>query len=146
MSDGRSRNTRKRRSASLHLPKRCDPTPVPPTLTNSPHLLSPYSVFRRKPVIMKTPSQEDDEWLRDMVPMNSEQGTFDDTLSLSAASLQKQRETSQESLSPSPSGSSFPKHNMYRSWSSPSTSSIITVANFQSPSDLTDSQDTRPRV
>ncbi|KAG1778545.1 hypothetical protein EV702DRAFT_158621 [Suillus placidus] len=145
MSDGRSRNTRKGRSASLHLPKRCDPTPVPPTLTNSPHLLSPYSMFRRKPVIMKTPSQEDDEWLRDMVPMNREQGTFDDTLSLSAASVQKQRETpSQESLSPSPSGSSFPRHNMYRSWSSPSTStsssssSIITVANLQSPSDLTD--------
>lgn len=154
MSDGRSRNTRKGRSVSLHLPKRCDHTPVPPSLTNSPHLSSPYSVFRRKPAIPKTPSQEDDEWLRDMVPMNREQGASDENLlsaSPPATSIQKQWEAFQES-SPSSSGSSLqdratlsPRPNMHRSWSSP-TPSIITVVNFQSPSDLTDGQDTRRRV
>ncbi|KAG1800830.1 uncharacterized protein HD556DRAFT_1200781, partial [Suillus plorans] len=94
---------RKGRSVSLHLPKQCDPTPVPPSLTNSPHLSSPYSVFRRQPAFLKTPSQEDDEWLRDMVPMNSEQGAFEENL-LSASqpvtpvvvAVQKQWETSQE--------------------------------------------------
>jgi hypothetical protein len=38
---------------------------------------------------------------------------------------------------------------MYRSWSSPSSSSsssIIPIANFQSSSDLTDGQDTQRRV
>ncbi|KAG1891518.1 hypothetical protein F4604DRAFT_419631 [Suillus subluteus] len=128
MSNGRSRNTRKTRSASLHLPRRCDPTPVPPSLTNSPHLSSPYSVFRRKPAILKTPSQEDDEWLRDMVPMDKEQGSFDENLlsvSSSATSVQRQWESPQES-SPSSSGSSFEgraRPIMHRSWSSPTTQS-----------------------
>jgi hypothetical protein len=37
---------------------------------------------------------------------------------------------------------------MHRSWSSPtpSNASIVTVVNFQSPSDLTEGQDTRRRV
>lgn len=157
MSDGRSRITRKGRSASLHLPKQCDPTPVPPSLTNSPHLSSPYSVFRRKPAFLKTPSQEDDEWLRDMVPMSREQGAFDENSSSASppsTSIQKQWEASQE-LSPSSSGSSFqgratlsPRPNMHRSWSSPtpSNASIVPIVNLQSPSDLTEGQDTRRRV
>lgn len=133
MSDSSSPKMRKGRSVSLHLPKQCDPTPVPPSLTNSPHLSSPYSVFRRQPSFLKTPSQEDDEWLRDMVPMNSEQGAFEEHL-LSASqpvtpvvAVQKQWETSQEesfrgraTLSPRP--------NMHRSWSSPSTSSTSSSA------------------
>jgi hypothetical protein len=127
MSNGRSQNTRKGRSASLHLPKRCDPTPVPPSLTNSPHLSSPYSMFRRKPAMLKTPSQEDDEWLRDMVPIDGEQGTLHENLS-SASSLatQKQWEASQQESPASSSGSSlegraalYPRPNMHRSWSSP---------------------------
>ncbi|KAG1754251.1 hypothetical protein EDB19DRAFT_641414 [Suillus lakei] len=156
MSDVRSRNTRKGRSASLHLPKRCDPTPVPPSLTNSPHLSSPYSVFRRKSAILTTPSQEDDEWLRDMVPMTREQGTSDEKLlsaSPPATSVQKQWEISQMDSSPSSSGSSFqgratlsPRPSLHRSWSSPSAPSNVPVANFQSPSDSTDGQDTRRRV
>lgn len=143
MSDGRSRNTRKGRSASLHLPKRCDSTPVPPSLTNSPHLSSPYSVFRRKPSFLKTPSQEDDEWLRDMVPMNREQGAFDENSSSASppsTSIQKQW----DELSPSSSGSSFqgratlsPRPNMHRSWSSP-TPSNPSIVNVQSSPDLTE--------
>ncbi|KAG2146926.1 uncharacterized protein EDB93DRAFT_457114 [Suillus bovinus] len=154
MPDSFSQKMRKGRSVSLHLPKQSNPTPVPPSLTNSPHLSSPYSMFRQKPPLLKTPSQEDDEWLRDMVPMNSEQNTFDENLlsvSQPVTPVQKQWETSQEG-SPSSSGSSsrgratlFPtRPNMHRSWSSPSTSSpsIVPVPPF----DLTGGRDTRRRV
>ncbi|KAG2112851.1 hypothetical protein DEU56DRAFT_842537 [Suillus clintonianus] len=141
MSDAPSRNTRKTRSVSLHIPKQCDPTPVPPSLANSPHLSSPYSVFRRKPAILTTPSQEDDEWLRDMVPLNREQDTFDEKLlsavSLPATSVQKQWESSREDPSPSSSGGSLsPRPSLHRSWSTPSTPSMVAIAD----------QDTRRRV
>ncbi|KAG0705177.1 hypothetical protein DFH29DRAFT_303458 [Suillus ampliporus] len=135
MSDVPSRNTRKGRSLSLHLPKRCDPTPVPPSLANSPHLSSPHSVFRRKSILLKTPSQEDDEWLRDMVPMRGEKHTFDEKVSSgsSAVTSMQKWETSQDN-SASSSGSSLqsrsmlsPRPSIHRSWSSPSTPSLIPV-------------------
>ncbi|KAG2041975.1 hypothetical protein BDR03DRAFT_946082, partial [Suillus americanus] len=131
MSDGRSRNTRKGRSASLHLPKRCDPTPVPPSLTNSPHLSSPFSVFRRKQATVKTPSHEDDEWLRDMVPMDRGQGTFGENF-LSASSPATSVQETQQNTPPLSTGSSFegretlhPRPIMHRSWSSPSSNTIV---------------------
>lgn len=151
MSNGHSQNTRKGRSVSLHLPKRCDPTPVPPSLTNSPHLSSPRSVFRQKPAMPKTPSQEDDEWLRDMVPMNSGQSTFDEILLRSSSQVQNTlQEESLSSSGRSSSRSSFqgratlsPRPHMHRSWSSPTTRSNATVANFGSYSDSINGHDTR---
>jgi len=56
---------------SLRLPKKPVDIPVPPSLTESPYLTSPHSIFRRAvsnpPVV---PSQEDEEWLRDTVPLS----------------------------------------------------------------------------
>ncbi|KAG1877601.1 hypothetical protein DFJ58DRAFT_751938 [Suillus subalutaceus] len=128
MSNGRPRNTRKARSASLHLPRRCDPTPVPPSLTNSPHLSSPYSVFRRKPAILKTPSQEDDEWLRDMVPMDKEQGSFDENHRSHHHRLQGARSRAVRDLSCIAHGH-LPQHNRQHCYQ---------------PSDLTDGQGETP--
>ncbi|KAG2077805.1 hypothetical protein BDR04DRAFT_1087387 [Suillus decipiens] len=145
MSDGHSQNTRKGRSLSLHLPKRSDPTPVPPSLTNSPHLSSPHSIFRQKLAMPKTPSQEDDEWLRDMVPMNSGQSTFDEILLRTSSQVQKKSQ--EESSGRSSSRSSFqghatlsPRPHMHRSWSSPTTRSNATVG---SSSYLTNGQERR---
>jgi hypothetical protein len=128
--DSPSRNTRKGRSSSLHLPKRSDPTPIPPSLANSPHLLSPYSIFRRKSAVLKTPSKEHDEWLRDMVPLDWDKGTFGETLSImsSATISVPTSDTSQDNSPSSSEGSSFQslqitskRHHIHRPWSSPST-------------------------
>ncbi|KAF7970749.1 hypothetical protein HWV62_1526 [Athelia sp. TMB] len=46
------------------------PIPVPPSLAHSPHLTSPHSIFRRvisNPIL---PTQEDEEWLRDTIPLS----------------------------------------------------------------------------
>ncbi|KAF8136286.1 hypothetical protein EV363DRAFT_1120973, partial [Boletus edulis] len=59
----------KKRSSLLTYRRRPDATPIPPTLVNSPYLASSNSIFQRKHSTLKWPSQEDDEWLRDMVPV-----------------------------------------------------------------------------
>ena len=68
--DTLSANRTKKRSSVLTCAGRLDATPIPPTLINSPYLSSLNSVFRRKIPIPKWPSQEDDQWLRDMVPVD----------------------------------------------------------------------------
>ena len=45
--------------------------PIPPSLLHSPYLHSPQSIFRRSAASFRYPSQEDDEWLRDTVPLRS---------------------------------------------------------------------------
>ncbi|OJA10409.1 hypothetical protein AZE42_03552 [Rhizopogon vesiculosus] len=136
MSDISSRKTRKGRSSSLHLPKQCDPIPIPPSLANSPHLLSPYSIFRRKSAVLKTPSKEHDEWLRDMVPLDWDKGTFGKQLS-SMTSAAISVPTSETSPDHSPSSSSesstqsltmtSQRHHIHRPWSSPSTPCLISA-------------------
>ncbi|KAH0830504.1 hypothetical protein J3R83DRAFT_1955 [Lanmaoa asiatica] len=62
--------TGKKRSSLLTCPRHPDAAPIPPTLVNSHYLSSPNSVFRRESSMLRWPSQEDDEWLRDMVPVD----------------------------------------------------------------------------
>lgn len=71
----------KRRSSFLTCRRRPDAAPIPPTLVNSPYLSSPNSVFRRKTSVPKWPSQEEDEWLRDMVPVDGSLASDVDTKS-----------------------------------------------------------------
>jgi hypothetical protein len=49
--------------------------PIPPSLLHSPYLHSPQSIFRRSAASFRYPSQEDDEWLRDTVPLPSGERT-----------------------------------------------------------------------
>lgn len=65
-----SLNRTKKRSSFLTCPRHPDTIPVPPSLVNSPYLSSPNSVFRRKSSVLRWPSQEENEWLRDMVPID----------------------------------------------------------------------------
>ncbi|KAG6335875.1 hypothetical protein ID866_3212 [Astraeus odoratus] len=66
---------------ALHASRHTGALPVPPTLVNSPHLLSPNSVFCKKSSIRRWPSRADDEWLRDMVPIGAEHSDDDDAAS-----------------------------------------------------------------
>ncbi|KIK59654.1 hypothetical protein GYMLUDRAFT_650206 [Collybiopsis luxurians FD-317 M1] len=43
--------------------------PVPPSLLQSPYLNSPLSPFQRSASLPCTPSQEDEQWLRDTIPL-----------------------------------------------------------------------------
>lgn len=64
---------RSRRSLSYSLGsarKLVDSVPTPPSLVNSHYLSSPNSIFYRKSSIRRWPSREDDEWLRDMIPVD----------------------------------------------------------------------------
>ncbi|KAI0029833.1 hypothetical protein K488DRAFT_88354 [Vararia minispora EC-137] len=56
------------RSAKSHLRTDPRPPPIPPSLIASPLLHSPRSIFRRS-FPPKIPSQRDEEWLRDTVPV-----------------------------------------------------------------------------
>jgi len=60
------------RAGSLQLTSRPVYIPIPPSLIQSPYLLSPQSVFRRVNSTSQIPSQEDEEWLRDTVPLELE--------------------------------------------------------------------------
>lgn len=64
------------RQRSLRLPKKPVDAPIPPSLTSSKYLTSPHSIFRRTLSDPHIPSQEDEEWLRDTVPLSRE-GTDD---------------------------------------------------------------------
>jgi hypothetical protein len=55
-----------RRSTSFPKPRAI---PIPPSLIQSPYLNSPQSIFRRSSSAPRLPSEEDDEWLRDTVPL-----------------------------------------------------------------------------
>ncbi|KAK7043680.1 hypothetical protein VNI00_008291 [Paramarasmius palmivorus] len=43
--------------------------PVPPSLLHSPLLTSPHSIFQRPLSLPSTPTEEDETWLRDTVPL-----------------------------------------------------------------------------
>jgi hypothetical protein len=60
------------RPKSLRLSSRPVNVPVPPSLAKSPHLHSPQSIFRRAISVPRLPSEEDEVWLRDTVPLAKE--------------------------------------------------------------------------
>lgn len=61
------------RAKSLRIPRRLVEPPVPPSLlTKASYLTSPHSIFRRALSTPHLPSQEDEEWLRDTVPLSWE--------------------------------------------------------------------------
>ncbi|ESK92991.1 hypothetical protein Moror_8894 [Moniliophthora roreri MCA 2997] len=43
--------------------------PIPPSLLQSPFLTSPHSIFQRPLSLPSTPTEEDETWLRDTVPI-----------------------------------------------------------------------------
>lgn len=45
--------------------------PIPPSLLQSPHLNSPWSPFQRTDSTPSTPSANDEEWLRDTIPLSA---------------------------------------------------------------------------
>lgn len=57
------------RKRSLRLPTQPFHIPVPPSLKESPHLTSPQSIFRRAFSTPRIPSQEDEQWLQDTIPV-----------------------------------------------------------------------------
>lgn len=61
--------------------------PIPPSLVESPHLYSPQSIFRRASSTPALPSQEDEEWLRDTIPLGTEEGQKEPTPSSSRSPL-----------------------------------------------------------
>ncbi|TFK72525.1 hypothetical protein BDN72DRAFT_836092 [Pluteus cervinus] len=60
------------RKKSLCLPNQPLHVPVPPSLLQSPYLNSPQSIFQRAASAPRLPSEEDEEWLQDTVPLSSE--------------------------------------------------------------------------
>lgn len=62
------------RPKSLRLSSRPVNVPVPPSLAKSPHLHSPQSIFRRAISVPRLPSEEDEVWLRDTVPLANQMG------------------------------------------------------------------------
>ncbi|KAH7916021.1 hypothetical protein BJ138DRAFT_1122164 [Hygrophoropsis aurantiaca] len=129
---------RKSRSVSLYLPRRPDAIPIPPSLANSPYLLSPDSIFRKKIRHPKSPMQKDDEWLRDLVPLV----WLSDTEEEKAHSDDGDNEW--ETLRPNSSRRStnpeIPPSPILRPWSSPPTPFYIPVDRRSLKSGSTSSQ------
>ncbi|KAI0315530.1 hypothetical protein OF83DRAFT_1022117, partial [Amylostereum chailletii] len=48
--------------------------PVPPSLAHNPLFQSPESIFRRTHIPIRTPTQHDEDWLGDTVPLSSRPG------------------------------------------------------------------------
>ncbi|TRM61734.1 hypothetical protein BD626DRAFT_500379 [Schizophyllum amplum] len=57
------------RHPSLRLGKLPDRAPIPPSLLDSPLLHHPDSIFRRGIATPRRPSEEDERWLQDTVPL-----------------------------------------------------------------------------
>ncbi|KAH7930848.1 hypothetical protein BV22DRAFT_1028015 [Leucogyrophana mollusca] len=132
---------RKSRSVSLYLPRRPDSIPIPPSLVNSPHLLNPESIFRKKIRFPKSPLREDDEWLRDLIPLVSSSGRREGKgnqvdedekwgpLRLTPSNTSDA--TSHQAVPPSP---------ILRPWSSPPTPFYVSVDNRSITSGMSSSK------
>lgn len=110
---------RSRRSLSHSLGcarKLVDSVPTPPSLVNSHYLSSPNSIFFRKSSIRRWPSRENDEWLRDMVPVDSDITKSEETDSMPSSCTSADSSYS-HLLLPSPSPilrpRSSPPHDVY---------------------------------
>jgi hypothetical protein len=69
------------RPKSLRIPRRPVEPPIPPSLlAKASYLTSPHSIFRRALSTPHLPSQEDEEWLRDTVPLSWERRDINITL------------------------------------------------------------------
>lgn len=69
------------RARSLLITRRPMEPPIPPTLlAKASYLTSPHSIFRRALSTPHLPSQEDEEWLRDTVPLSWERRDVNITL------------------------------------------------------------------
>ncbi|KAF8638520.1 hypothetical protein AX16_010502 [Volvariella volvacea WC 439] len=77
-SNGKSRLSRKR-SLCLPNPNQSLHVPIPPSLLQSPYLNSPQSIFQRTVSAPRLPSEEDEEWLQDTVPISGQirAGSYD---------------------------------------------------------------------
>lgn len=62
---------RPRRTSSLKLTTRPAHVPVPPSLLTSPYLTSPESIFQREIATPYLPSEADEQWLQDTVPLDA---------------------------------------------------------------------------
>lgn len=60
------------RRKSLRLSSQPLDIPIPPSLLQSPYLNSPQSIFQRAVSSPQKPSEEDEQWLQDTVPVMSE--------------------------------------------------------------------------
>ncbi|KAF5386759.1 hypothetical protein D9615_001818 [Tricholomella constricta] len=58
------------RRKSLQLPPQPLDIPIPPSLLQSPYLNSPESIFQRTLSAPHKPSEEDEQWLQDTVPLS----------------------------------------------------------------------------
>jgi len=58
------------RRRSLRLPSRPVDIPIPPSLLQSPYLNSPESIFQRNLPSPRQPSEEDEQWLQDTIPLS----------------------------------------------------------------------------
>ncbi|KAF8737692.1 hypothetical protein AX14_012463 [Amanita brunnescens Koide BX004] len=59
-----------RRTSSLKLTTRPAHVPIPPSLLTSPYLTSPESIFQREIATPCRPSEADERWLQDTVPLD----------------------------------------------------------------------------
>ncbi|KAF8633701.1 hypothetical protein AX17_004359 [Amanita inopinata Kibby_2008] len=71
-----------RTPSSLKLPTRATHIPIPPSLLTSPYLNSPESIFQRD-ISTPLPSEEDEQWLQDTVPLSASDDTIDSPTSFS---------------------------------------------------------------
>lgn len=62
---------RPRRTSSLKLTTRPTTVPIPPSLLASPYLTSPESIFQREIATPYLPSEADERWLQDTVPLDA---------------------------------------------------------------------------
>ena len=62
---------RPRRTSSLKLTTRPAHVPIPPSLLTSPYLTSPESIFQREIATPYLPSEADEQWLQDTVPLDA---------------------------------------------------------------------------
>lgn len=58
------------RNRSLRLPSQPAHIPIPPTLLQSPYLNSPQSIFQRAVSTPRLPTEEDEQWLQDTIPLH----------------------------------------------------------------------------
>lgn len=61
----------RRRPSSLRITTRPVQVPIPPSLLTSPYLTSPESIFQREIATPCLPSEADEQWLQDTVPLDA---------------------------------------------------------------------------
>lgn len=110
----RSSSSKHHRRQSLRIPEQALNIPIPPTLLQSPHLISPQSIFQRAVTAPRHPNAEDEQWLQDTVPLSPDggedqgQGTRSSRSSQISDTSRGERGQSQDSRSQSHNAPSSP--------------------------------------